>query len=105
MPNKSARNIMKMVLLLRIYYLCVSELEIWHPYILILKLLASMKFCYAEDNHNFFPLFFLSLVWAFFFLSLFVGYCSARLPDTKPPNDIIDLHGRYQTQIQKTFFS
>lgn len=61
MPNKSARNIMKMVLLLRIFYLCVSQPEIWHPYILILKLLASMKFCYAEDNHNFFSFFF--LVW------------------------------------------
>lgn len=29
MPNKSARNIMKMVLLLRIYYLCVSGNMNW----------------------------------------------------------------------------
>lgn len=74
---------MKMVLLLRIYYLCVSEPEIWHPYILILKLLASMKFCYAEDNHNFFPLFFLSLVWAFF---SFLYLLDTVVPDFQIPS-------------------
>lgn len=52
MPNKSARNIMKMVLLLRKYYLYISEPEMWHPYIPILQRLGSMRFCYAEDSNN-----------------------------------------------------
>lgn len=52
MPNKSARNIIKMVFLLRKYFLYISESEMWHPYILILKLSGSMRFCYAEDFNN-----------------------------------------------------